>query len=110
MPAALAALNLVARDLQQAAVHRVGNGLLLHRGVHDHAFQLRRLDGLDLHGRLDGELQQLLQTFFADGRAEAPDLLGVAWQARLVILHAAEELPDHVLTPASHQFFVAEIE
>jgi len=84
--------------------------LLLHRGVDDDALELDGLDGLDLHRRLDGELQQALQAFFADGAAKAPDLRRIAWQPRFVVVQAAEELPDHVLAPALHQFLVAEVE
>ena len=84
--------------------------LLLDRGVHDHALQFCGLDGLDLHSRLDGELQQLLHAFFANGGTKAPDLRGIARQTRLVVLHTAEELPHHVLAPARHQLLVTEVE
>ena len=61
-------------------------------------------------GRLDGGLEQQLQAFLAQVAAKASDLRGIAWQAVLVVGHAAEELPDDVLAPAHHKFFVAEVE
>lgn len=102
--------HFVARDLQQPAAHRVGDGLGLHGGVDDHALQIDRLDGLDLHGAFDGGLEQLLDAVLAQQAPEAADLRGVTRQAWLVILHAAEELPLHVLGPALNQFLIAEIE
>jgi hypothetical protein len=65
---------------------------------------------LDLNGRLDGGLEQLLDAVLAQQAAKAPDLRGVARQARLVVVHAAEELPLHVLGPAFDEFFVAQVE
>jgi len=32
--------DLMAGNLQQATVHRVGNGFLLHRGVNDHTLKV----------------------------------------------------------------------
>ncbi len=101
--------HLVPRDLQQAAVHRVRDRFLLHRRIDDHALQLGGLDGLDLNCRLDAGLEQFLHARLPDGFAKAPDLGGVAGQPGLVVLLAAEELPDHVLAPALHQFLVAQI-
>jgi hypothetical protein len=49
--------DLVARDLQQAAVHWVRNGLLLHRGVDDHALELGLLDEFHRHGRFERGLE-----------------------------------------------------
>jgi hypothetical protein len=102
--------DLVARNLQQSAVHRMRNGLFLHRGVHDHALELTRVHRLDHHGRVDGGLEQLLQALFAQFPAAAPDLRGVAGQAVLVVGLAAEELPQHVLAPAHADLLVAEVE
>ena len=58
----------------------------------------------------NSELQQLLKTVLAEDASEAADLRGVARQAWLVAVHAAEELPRHVLGPARDEIFVAEIE
>ena len=88
----------------------MSDGLFLHRGVHDHALELGVLDGLDFDRSLDGGLDQLLQAVFADGTAKAADLRGVARQPRLVVLHAAEELPHNVLAPARNELFVAQVE
>jgi acetyltransferase len=88
----------------------VGDGLLLYRGVHDHTLELAGLNRFDLHRRLDGGLEQLLQTFLTHGTAESSNLGWITGQAWFVILHAAEKLPHHVLTPALHEFFVAEVE
>ena len=101
--------HLVAGDLQQARVHRVGDGLLLHRGVDDQVFELGGLDGLGGAGRVDGGLEQFFHAGLADGAAKAPDLRGIARQAWLVERHAAEVLPDHIFRPALHQFLVAEL-
>ena len=101
--------HLVARDLQQARVHRMGDGLLLHGGVHDQALELDRFDGLAVYGGVDGGLEQLFDSGLADGGPKAPDLGGIARQARLVVGHAAEVLPHDVLGPALHKFLVAEL-
>ena len=111
MPQRRAALTTLWRAcLQQPAVHRVSDGLGLHGGVDDHALQVHRFDRLDVHGALDGGFEQLLQTVLTEQASEAADLSGVARQARLVVVHAAEELPLDVLGPALDEFFVAEIE
>ena len=111
MPARLAALTTLWRAFrQQAAVHGVRDSLLLHRGVHDHALQLFGLDRLDRNRRVDGGLEQLLQAFFAQVAAEPTDLRGVARRSVLVVVHAAEELPQHVLAPARNKLVIAEVE
>lgn len=101
--------HLVAGNLQQARVHRVVDGLLLHGGVHDHTLELGRLNGPGGNGGVDGGLQEFLDSGLTDGGAKAPDLAGIAGQPRLVEGHAAEVLPDHVLGPAPDQFLVAEL-
>lgn len=101
--------HLGARDLQQAGVHRVGNGLLLDGGVHDHALELGGLDRLGVRRSVDGGLQEFLDTGLAQGRADAPDLGGVAGQVRFVEGHAAEVLPHDVLGPAFDEFLIAEL-
>ena len=52
---------------------------------------------------------QLLQAVLAEQAPEAADLSGVTRQPGLVVVHAAEELPLHVLGPVLDQFFVAEV-
>jgi hypothetical protein len=100
----------VAGNVQQSAVHRVGNGFGLHGRVHDDALELGGLDGFDLYGAFDGGLEQFLQTVFAQQATKSADLCGVALrQALLVVLHAAEELPLHVLGPALDQLLVAQV-
>ena len=64
------------------------------------ALQIGGQHRLDLHGTLDGGLEQLLDAVLAQQAPESPDLGGAARQARLVIIHATEELPLHVLGPA----------
>jgi hypothetical protein len=59
-------------------------------------------------GCINARLEQFLHASLANGTAKAPDLRGIARQARLVKAHAAEILPDHVFGPALDQFFVAE--
>ena len=102
--------HLVACDLQQSAVHRVRDGLLLHRRVDYHPLQVLGLDRIDGHCRVDGGLEQQLQPLFAQVTAKASDLCRVTWQPVFVVGHAAEELPHDVLAPAHHEFFVAEVE
>jgi hypothetical protein len=55
-------------------------------------------------------LEQLLQAFFAQVAPKSSDLRGVTRQPVFVVVHAAEELPEHVLAPAHHKFLVAEVE
>ena len=62
-----------------------------------------------MHRRLDGLGQQLLDASLAQDLAKAHDLAGVARQARLVARHAAEELPNHVFTPAFNDGLIAQI-
>ena len=111
MPAPLAAAcHLVTGNLQQAAVHRVGNSFFLHRRIHYHALQIFGFDSLHGDGRVDGRLEQQFEPFLCEVAAKAPDLRGIAGQAVLVVVQAAEELPDDVLAPAHDKFFVAEVE
>jgi len=69
--------NLVAGDLQQAAVYRVGNGFFLDRRVDNHALQVLGFDCFDAHCGVDGGFEQQLQAIFAQGFSEAPDLGGI---------------------------------
>lgn len=113
MPARLASraiFSLLARDLQLPAVGGVCDGLLLHRGVHDHALEFALADRLHRHGRLDRGLQQLLHAGLAQHAAEAADLRGVTGQLGRVVLHAAEKLPHHVLAPALDELLIAHVE
>ena len=71
-------------------VHRVGNRLGLHGRVDDHALQIGEHHGLDLHRAFDGRLEQLLDAVLAQQAPEAPDLGGVARQARLVVSESTE--------------------
>ena len=109
MPQRLAAATPLRRaNLQQAAVHRVGDGLLLHRGVHDDAFELALLDGADIDGGVDGGAEQFFQAGFAQNAAKASDLGGIARWARVKVFQACKVLPADVLSKALHQFFVTE--
>jgi len=96
-------------NFQQPAVHRRGDGLLLHGGVDDDPLEFRRTHRLRLHGGVDGGLQEFFDAGFADGGPEASDLSGIAGQPRLVVLLAAEILPDNSLGPAGHHVLVAEV-
>ena len=73
--------DLVPCNLQQATVHGVSDGFLLDGGVDDDAFEFGGFDGVDLHCRLDGEFEQLLQAVFAEGTAKASNLGGIARDA-----------------------------
>ena len=88
----------------------MSDGLLLHRGVHDHTLKIFGLHGLNVDSRLDGGLEQLLQPLFAQVAPEATDLRGVAGQTMLVVIHAAEKLPQHVLAPTGADLLIAEVE
>lgn len=81
----------------------------LHGGVHDQALELGRLDGLAVHGGVDGGLEEFFAARLADGGPKAPDLGGITRKARLVVGHAAEVLPHDVLGPTLHKFLVAEL-
>ena len=74
------------------------------------ALEIGGAHGLDLDRAFDGGLEQLLQPVLAQQAPEAADLGGVARQAGLVVVHAAEKLPLHVLGPTLDQLFVAEVE
>ena len=81
---------------QQPAIAGPGHGLFLHRGVDDHALEFGGLDRVHVHRRLDGLGQQLFHA-------------SLARQARLVVRHAAEVLPDDVLAPAIGHGFIAQV-
>jgi len=102
--------HLVSGDLQQPAVHRVGDGLGLHGAVDDDALEIGGAHGPDVDRAFDGGLEQLLQAVLTQQAPKAADLGGVARQARLVVVIATEELPLHVLGPTLDQLFVAEVE
>ena len=102
--------HLVARDLQQPAVDGVGDGLGLHGAVDDDALEIGGGHGPDVDCAFDRGFEQLLQPVLTQQAPEAADLGGVARQARLVVRHAANELPLHVLGPTFDQLFVAEVE
>lgn len=102
--------HLVQSGLQQPAVNWVRDGLLLDRGIHDHALGFLRRDGLAFHRRVDGGLQQKLQSIFTVGATEAADLGGLTRQLELKMLQTAEVLVVDVLAPALHEFLVAQVE
>ena len=79
-------------------------------GVHDHALQLFGFDRFDGHPRVDGGLEQLLQTFFAQVAPKPADVGCVTRQPVFVGVQAAEELPEHILAPAYDKFLFAEVE
>jgi len=85
--------QLGAGDLQQTAVGMVGNRLVLHRAVHNHAAELFCLDQLELDGHVDGLRQQCLHAFLAQQLAELDQGGGVAGLAVFVVSTAREELP-----------------
>jgi hypothetical protein len=59
---------------------------------------------------VNGGFEQQLQAVFTQVPTEAANLCGVTRQTVLVVVHAAEELPQDVLAPAHHQVFVTEVE
>ena len=111
MPARLAALTTLWRAISSSRLS-TGWAMALDCTVESTITRSRSagLDGLDLDGAVDGGLEQLLDAVLAEQAPEAADLRGVARQARLVVVHAAEELPLHVLGPAFDEFFVAQVE
>ena len=68
--------HLVARDLQQSPVHRVGDGLRLHGAVDDDALEIGGAHGLDPDRAFDGGLEQLLRTVLTQQAPKATDLGG----------------------------------
>jgi hypothetical protein len=85
--------DLLARDFQQTAVGRMGDRLLLHRGINDHVREFHLLDRTHRDGGFDRGLEQLLHAGFTQHAPQAPDLRGVARHTRLVVGQPAEELP-----------------
>ena len=102
--------HLAPGNLEQATVHRVGNGFFLHRGVDDDAFESALLDGTNIDCGANGGAEQFFQAGFSQGRAKASNLGGIAGWTWLEILKACKVPPIDVLSKALHQFFVAEIE
>ena len=102
--------DLLAGYFEQPAVGGVGNGLLLHRAVHNDSLELGGLDGLYRHGRLDGGLAQLLHACFAQQTPEPADLGGITRQLGLVVRLTASALPDDVLASSLDQGLVALVE
>ena len=102
--------ELGARSLQQPAVGGVGDGLLLHRGVHNHARELLRLDELQINGNVDGLSQQLLDAFFTEQLAEFNQGTGFAGALVLKVRPPREELPGRRLAPTLEHAFVGFVE
>ena len=102
--------QLGASSLQQTAVGGVGNRLVLHRAVHDHAGEFLRLDQLELDSHVDGLRQQFLHTFFAQQLAEFDQGRGVAGAVVFKVRLAREELPARRLAPTLNHALVGLIE
>src|SRR5512133_246001 len=102
--------DLGAGNVKQAAVHRVGNGFLLHGRVDDDALEFCRTNCFGLHRRVDGCLKQFFNAGFTNGGAKATKLGGIARQFRRVVVLTAEVLPYDVLGPPGDEFFVTEVE
>jgi hypothetical protein len=66
------------RNFQQATIHRMRDRFFLYCRIDDDTFELSRFDHLRLHGSVNCCLQQLFNTGFTNGSAEATDLCGVA--------------------------------
>lgn len=110
MPARLAALTILWRAISS---RRLSIGWAIAFSctvVSDHPLQVLGFDCFDGHSGIDGGFEQQLYAVFVQGFSEVADLCGIAGQAMLVVVHAAEVLPDDVLTPARHQLFVTEVE
>lgn len=88
----------------------MSDGIGLQGAVNDHAFDIGGAHGLHVDRAFDRCFEQLLKAVLAKQAPGAAQLGGVARQARLVLVHAAEELPLHVLGPTLDQLFVAEVE
>lgn len=97
-------------DLQQPAVRRVGDGLLLHRAVHDDSTELLRLDELELDGHIDGLGQQLFYTVLAQQFAKLHQRGGVTRRAVFKVRLTCEELPCWRLAPALNHTLVRLVE
>ena len=85
----------------------MGDRLLLHGGVDDHALKLGLLHRADGHRRLDRGLEQLLDAGLAEHSAES---VRSAWRrtaAGVEVELAAEELEVDVLRPALDERLVA---
>ena len=85
------AAPLVVRNPQEAAVHRLRDGLL--------ATASQALRAVLC-------LEQLLKPFFAQGASDATDLRPVAGQTMLVVIHADEKLRRHVFAPTRADLWV----
>ena len=92
-------------NLQQAAVHRMGDGFLLHRGVNHHAIEFAFLDRSDIHCGVDGGAEQGFQSGLAQGAAKAANLRGIAGQAWIKVVVAGKVLVVDVLGEAGHLSF-----
>ncbi|KVZ49799.1 hypothetical protein WK57_16665 [Burkholderia ubonensis] len=99
-----------ARHLQQPAIGRKRDRLLLNRRIDDHRLELGGLDYLHVCRRRDRRCQQFLDAGFAEHLAKAPRIGRIARQPRLEVFLAAEVLKVHVLRPALAHRLVALIE
>ena len=101
--------QLLPADFQQAAVGRMGNCLLLHRGVDDHPLEMPGPDGLEVLGRRDGLRQQFLDPGLVEMVSVARQRRRITGQAGLEEHLAAEVLPVGVLQPALADRLVGEV-
>jgi hypothetical protein len=92
------------------AVGGVGNGLVLHRAVHNHPRQFLGLDQLELDGDIDGLRQQFFHPFVAQQLAKLDQGGGVAGLAVFVVGATREELPTRCVAPALDHALIGFVE
>ena len=87
----------------------MGDGFLLHRGVHDDALEFALFDGADFDCGVDGGAEQFFQAGLSQRGAKASDLRGITRGPGIKVFEACKVLPVDVLGKALHQFFIAEV-
>jgi hypothetical protein len=88
----------------------VGNGFLLHSGIHDDLAELSLGNQLQGDRHFNGADQQFFNALFTQQFAELDQQAGISRPAVFEVVIVREVLPSRCFAPALHNVFVALVE